>query len=107
MITAEFHECFIAVKRFGLFGKKNKKVEVPSLERPNHQLALPEFYLMTPPEKSGESISWFYDLLGYVAERGEPIPNGDTVGVDENHRLQVEYTNSPADDGSVVWSIRV
>jgi hypothetical protein len=44
-------------------------------------------------------------MLTYVAELGEPIADGDTVGRSENEVLHVKYVTSPADETRTVWSI--
>ncbi len=42
-------------------------------------------------------LETFFDLLGYVAERGEHFPEGDTVGRTADEKLPVHYVSSPID----------
>ncbi|MDB4491389.1 DUF4261 domain-containing protein [bacterium] len=72
-----------------------------------HQLVLPNLYLIASVDQASESLGRFFELLAYVADRGEPIPDGDTIGATADERLKVNYTASPAGDGSVVWRVRL
>ena len=71
------------------------------------QLGLPNLYLIAAADKAGESLGTFFDLLTYVANRGEPIPEGDTVGSTEDEHIEVNYVPSPTNDGSTVWRVRL
>lgn len=70
-----------------------------------HQLALPNLYLTCKIEEASEAMGRFYDLLAYVADRGEAIPNGDTIGISEEEKIKVEYCKSPADKKEVVMKV--
>ena len=72
-----------------------------------NQIALPDLYLITPVDNVGVALERFFDLLAYVADRGEPIPDGDTIGATADERLKVKCTASPAGNGSVVWMVRL
>lgn len=69
------------------------------------QLGLPDLWLTAP--RDNETLGWFLDLLGYFAERGEPIPDGDTIGRTENEKIPVRYVRSPIDAGRKVLRLDV
>lgn len=69
------------------------------------QLGLPDLLLTAPKQKSEEAVSLVFDLLAYVAERGSPLPEGDTVGRTEEEKLKVTYVKSPLDPQKKVWRI--
>lgn len=68
------------------------------------QLGLPDLLLSTP-KVDGEVFEFFYDLLAYLARRGKPLPEGDSVGRTEKERLKVRYAPSPADPEVQVWTV--
>jgi hypothetical protein len=60
------------------------------------QLGLPDLLLTAPAARpSHETIGYFYDLLLYVARRGQAVPDGDTVGREGGEALPVRYVPSP------------
>lgn len=69
-----------------------------------HQLELPDL-LMNVPGIDGATLEFFYDLLAYIARRGQALPDGDTVGRDEKERLKIRYVPSPLDPKAQVWSV--
>lgn len=72
------------------------------------QLDLPNL-LLTAPEKTQteELLGMFFDLLSYVTQRGEPLPDGDTVGRANGERVPVHYVPSPVDKSKQVWRIEL
>ena len=48
-----------------------------------------------------------FDLLAYVASRGEALPEGDTVGRTDDERLPVHYVESPGDPAKKVWRLEL
>jgi hypothetical protein len=48
-----------------------------------------------------------FDLLGYVASIGKPLPDGDTVGRTADERLPVSYVPSPLDSSKKVWRVEL
>jgi hypothetical protein len=70
------------------------------------QLELPNLYLVVPEHAEGPVAS-FFDLLAYAISRGEPIPDGDTVGFSAEQRLPVRYVPSPAGNGETVWKVEL
>lgn len=68
------------------------------------QLGLPELRLGAA-QVDGGVFEFFYDLLAYVARRGKPLPEGDSVGRTEKERLKVHYLPSPIDPAAQVWSV--
>lgn len=71
------------------------------------QLDLPELLLVAPKGSGGAALETFFDLLAYVAERGEAIPEGDTVGRSAQERLLVHYVPSPVDPDRKVWRVEM
>jgi hypothetical protein len=54
-----------------------------------------------------DALATFFDLLAYVTDRGEPIPEGDTVGRTAGERLEVAYAPSPIDGSKQVWRVEM
>lgn len=48
-----------------------------------------------------------FDLLAYVAQRGEAIPEGETVGRTDEERLRVRYVTSPLNSKAKVWRVEL
>src|SRR5262245_37996742 len=61
------------------------------------QLNLPDLLLVAPMSASNDALMTMFDFLSYVAERGKPIPEGDTIGRTAEERLPVRYVPSPID----------
>jgi hypothetical protein len=80
-----------------------KRVSLASLGMT--QLGLPELELTAPREQGNDASSFFFDLLSMVAQSGQPIPEGETVGRSERERLPVRYQPSSVDPESVVWRV--
>jgi len=70
------------------------------------QLELPNLYLVVP-EDAESPVASFFDLLAYAVNRGEPIPDGDTVGFSAEQRMPVHYVPSPAENGETVWKVEL
>ncbi|MCO5165282.1 MAG: DUF4261 domain-containing protein [Planctomycetes bacterium] len=70
------------------------------------QFGLPDLLLWAPRGAGGDGLELLFDLLLYVARRGQPIPAGETVGRTEEERLPVEVVPSPIDPATEVWSVR-
>lgn len=62
------------------------------------QLELPDLLLVTPASEGNAALEFFFDLLAYVASRGEKITEGETVGRDADEKLVVRYVPSPVDE---------
>lgn len=71
------------------------------------QLNLPNLLLVAGAESEADSIETMYDLLYYVAKRGEALPEGDTVGRTDGDRLPVHYVSSPVDSKKKVWKVEL
>jgi hypothetical protein len=72
------------------------------------QLDLPDLLLTAPAKTDMEEVlGTFFDLLSYVAQRGEPLPEGDTVGREDGDRVPVHYVPSPLDKNKQVWRIEL
>ena len=71
------------------------------------QLGLPDLYLIASEGVASEAIERFFDLLAYISERGEPIPDGDTIGAGLDERIPIRYVKSPADFETLVWKVEL
>jgi hypothetical protein len=71
------------------------------------QLNLPDLLLIAGEASESVAIETMYDLLSYVAELGEPLPEGDTVGRTKEERLDVHYVKSPVDSEKKVWRVEL
>jgi len=71
------------------------------------QLNLQNLLLIAREDSFSVAIETMYDLLSYVAELGEPLPEGHTVGRSENERLPVHYVKSPIDSKNNVWRVEL
>ena len=71
------------------------------------QLGLPDLLLISGEDSQGGALQTFYSLLSYVAERGEPLPEGDTVGRTPDEDLPVHYVASPVDSKKKVWRVEL
>lgn len=71
------------------------------------QLKLPDLLLVAGDSSERVAVETMYDLLAYVAERGEPLPEGDTVGRSSDERLPVHYVESPVDSKKKVWRVEL
>lgn len=69
------------------------------------QVELPNLLLTAPLEKSEEAFECFETFLRYVADRGSPIGEGESIGRSADEKLLVHYTSSPRDDTETVWSV--
>lgn len=70
-----------------------------------NQLDLPDLWLVAP--KDNETLPWFFEMLAYIANLGEGIPDGDTVGRSEDEKIPVRYVKSPIDETTEVCRIDV
>jgi hypothetical protein len=62
------------------------------------QLDLPDLELTVPRSADkGATVTWFFQLLDHMVQRGAPFPEGDTVGRTKQEHLKVRYVRSPAD----------
>jgi hypothetical protein len=71
------------------------------------QLDLPELLLTAPAGDDGTALATMFDLLAYVADRGQPLPEGDTVGRTETEKWPVHYVPSPMDAKTRVWRVEM
>jgi uncharacterized protein DUF4261 len=72
------------------------------------QLELPDLLLVAPKSmRGGEALGTFFDLLAYLADRGEPLPEGDTVGRTAEEKLPVRYVPSPVSPDKSVWRVEI
>ena len=72
------------------------------------QVSLPDLLLVAPDSVSGnDALGTFFDLLAYVTDRGEPLPEGDTVGRTAEEQRPVHYVPSPVDTTKQVWRVEI
>lgn len=71
------------------------------------QLDLPDLLLVASGDSPNDQLATLYDLIGYLAERGEPIPEGQTVGRTKDERCPVRYVPSPIDPSLQVWRVEL
>jgi Domain of unknown function (DUF4261) len=71
------------------------------------QLNLPDLLLVAPKSAINDALAMMFDLLGYVASLGKPLPEGDTVGRTAGQRLPVNYVPSPLDSSKKVWRVEI
>lgn len=71
------------------------------------QLNLPDLLLVAPKSAGSDALATMFDLLGYIAQLGKPLPEGDTVGRTADERLPVRYVPSPLDSSKKVWRVEL
>jgi len=71
------------------------------------QLKLPNLLLVAGRASENVAIETLYDMLAYIAERGEPIREGETVGRALGDRWPVRYVPSPIDPDKTVWRVEM
>jgi hypothetical protein len=69
------------------------------------QLDLPDLLLVVSESSKDGALGMFFDLLAFVANRGEALPEGDTVGRTAGEKLKVHYVRSPINSGKKVWRV--
>jgi hypothetical protein len=69
------------------------------------QLNLPDLYIIAGSLSPGDAIATMFDLLAYVAERGQPLPEGDTIGRTDDQKIPVHYVPSPRDPAKKVCRV--
>jgi hypothetical protein len=71
------------------------------------QLNLPDLLLVATSSAGDDALKTFFDLLGRVAERGEQLPEGDTVGRTADEKLRVKYVASRDDPTKKVCCVEL
>jgi hypothetical protein len=71
------------------------------------QLNLPDLLLVAGDASASDALGTMYNLLSYLAERGEPLPEGDTFGRTNDERIPVRYVKSPVDSKKKVWRVEL
>jgi hypothetical protein len=77
------------------------------LSRGMRQLELPDLLMTAPASEGNAALASFFDLLAYLAERGKPLPEGDTVGRTADERVPIRYVPSPVDPKEKVWRVEL
>lgn len=83
--------------------KEGERVSLLSLGM--SQLALPDLLLTAPAADANRAFEYLFDLLAYIAHRGEALPEGDTIGGSDEERIEIKYQPSPVDDEAEVWRV--
>lgn len=89
----------------GISRAREKGDKMSFLSYGMEQLALPDLYLICDSDEAGSYFERVFDLLSYIAVRGEAIPAGDTIGSTDKEKILVEYVKSPADSEKIVWKV--
>jgi hypothetical protein len=71
------------------------------------QLGLPDLLLVPGESSADTAMEMMFEFLAYVADRGEAIPEGDTVGRTAEEQIPVRYVQSPIDSGKKVWRVEL
>ena len=71
------------------------------------QLDLPDLLLVAGKSSQDAALETMFLLLAYLAERGEALPEGDTVGRTDDEMLPVRYVTSPVDPSTKVWRVEL
>lgn len=69
------------------------------------QLGLPDILITTSQMAPGEALGTLFDVMLYVARRGERLPAGHTVGSKSAERYPVRYAPSPVDPDTEVMQV--
>jgi Domain of unknown function (DUF4261) len=71
------------------------------------QLGLPDLMLVARQSEGNGALGTFFDLLGYLAQIGRPLSEGETVGRTDVERLPVSYVPSPINAAVKVWRVEL
>jgi hypothetical protein len=88
----------------GLSIAREKEGRLSLLSLGMKQLDLPDFLLTADASSANAAAVTLFDLLSYVATRGEALSEGDTVG---DERLPVHYVQSPIDSDKRVCRVEL
>jgi len=69
------------------------------------QLGLPDMMVGAPRGAGNDAVSFLFEVLRYMVSRGEPLPDGDTIGRTAEEKLQVSYGASPANPEQKVFRV--
>jgi len=69
------------------------------------QLGQPNLKLTGPRAEGSAILSYFFNLLEYVAKRGAPIAHGEAVGRSAEEKIVVRHEPSPVAEGESVWCV--
>jgi Domain of unknown function (DUF4261) len=59
------------------------------------QFELPELMIRAKAHQGNEALAYLFDLAEYIVQRGEALPDGDTVGRTAKEKMRVRYEASP------------
>ena len=71
------------------------------------QLDLPDVLITAERTSANDAAATLFDLLAYVAQRGEALPEGDTIGATADQKLPVHYVPSPIDPAKRVCRVQL
>jgi hypothetical protein len=67
-----------------------------------NMLGVPDMMITVTQGGGNDALLFALDMLGYVMDRGSPLPEGDTVGRTAEEKLRVQYVPSPIDPTRMV-----
>jgi hypothetical protein len=70
-------------------------------------VGVPDMMIAAKKGSGNEALAFLFDMLAYVARRGEALAEGHTVGRTAEERLPVRYVPSPVTDGTKVARIEL
>jgi hypothetical protein len=70
-------------------------------------LGLPEFLLVSNPKTESDPTSFYLNVLTYLADRGEGIADGETVGRTAEEKFVVRRVPSPTDPRREVMRVEI
>jgi hypothetical protein len=71
------------------------------------QLKMPDLEMTAPSGKANDALSFFFDLLAYVARRGAVPNDGETIGRTPEEKWVVKYGKSPMDPERPIWKVEL
>lgn len=63
----------------------------------HNMLGIPDLLVSAGKGRGNDALMFAFDMASYVIGRGEPLPDGDTVGRTAEEKIRVRYVASPID----------
>jgi Domain of unknown function (DUF4261) len=71
------------------------------------QFELPELMVRAGGTQGNEALAYLFDLASYIVQRGEALPDGDTVGRTASEKMRVKYETSPFEPSQQIATVRL
>lgn len=71
------------------------------------QLKLPDLEMSAPSAAANGALSFFFDMLAYVAHRGSVPADGETIGRTPEEKWVVKHAKSPFDPERPIWRVEL